>query len=77
MISNYKSLRLWRVFLPQLQASYKCRNHFIYDFRLIIVGIHQMAQIFSPYGELSTATKARTRSVNLLITDCATYPPMD
>lgn len=77
MISNYKSLQLWRVFLPQLQASYKCRNHFIYDFRLIIVGIHQMAQIFSPYGELSTATRARTRSVNLLITDCATYPPMD
>ncbi|EEP27585.1 hypothetical protein GCWU000342_02280 [Shuttleworthella satelles DSM 14600] len=77
MISNFKSLQLWRVFLPQLQASYKCRNHFIYDFWLIIVGIHQMAQIFSPYGELSTATKARTRSVNLLITDCATYPPMD
>lgn len=77
MISNYKSLQLWRVFPPQLQASYKCRNHFIYDFRLIIIGIHQMAQIFSPYGELSTATKARTRSVNLLITDCTTYPPMD
>lgn len=77
MISNYKSLQLWRVFLPQLQASYKCRNHFIYDSRLIIVGIHQMAQLFSPYGELSTATRARTRSGNLLITDCATYPPMD
>ncbi len=77
MISNYESLQLWMAFPPQLQASYKCRNHFIYDFRLIIIGIHQMAQIFSPYGELSTATKARTRSVNLLITDCATYPPMD
>lgn len=77
MLSNYESLQLWMAFPPQLQASYKCRNHFIYDFRLIIIGIHQMAQIFSPYGELSTATKARTRSVNLLITDCATYPPMD
>ena len=77
MISNYKSLQLWMAFPPQLQASYKCRNHFIYDFRLIIVGIHQIAQFFSPYGELSTATKARTRSVNLLITDRATYPPMD
>ena len=74
MISNYKSLQLWMAFL---QASYKYSNHFICDFRLIIVGIHQMAQIFSPSGELSTATKARTRSVNLLITDCATYPPMD
>lgn len=77
MISNYKSLRLWRVFPLQLQASYKYSDHFTYDFRLIIVGIHQMAQLFSPYGELSTATRARTRSGNLLITDCATYPPMD
>lgn len=77
MISNFKSLQLWMAFPPQLQASYKYSDHFICDFRLIIVGIHQMAQIFSPYGELSTATKARTRSVNLLITDCATYPPMD
>lgn len=77
MISNYKSLQLWMAFPPQLQASYKYSDHFICDFRLIIVGIHQMAQIFSPYGELSTATKVRTRSVNLLITDCATYPPMD
>lgn len=77
MISNFKSLQLWMALPPQLQASYKYSDHFICDFRLIIVGIHQMAQIFSPYGELSTATRARTRSVNLLITDCATYPPMD
>ncbi len=40
MISNYKSLQLWRVFLSQLQASYKYSDHFIYDFRLIIIGIH-------------------------------------
>lgn len=39
MISNYESLQLWRVFLPQLQASYKCRNDCIYCFWLIIIGI--------------------------------------